>query len=64
MGLEIYMKCILAVILTCIAVTFMVAMVLGITAMIQDMLERASGIASSFREWKSLGFLMTSTIEL
>lgn len=47
-----YLGYTIAIILTCIAVLFILGMVLGMIAMLQDILERIPDITSSFRAWR------------
>lgn len=46
-----YLGYVIATILTCIAVLFILGMVLGMVALIQEISERLSDISSSFKQW-------------
>lgn len=52
MDLDFYMKCMLTIILTCIAVLFILGLVLGMVVTIQEISERLSNITSAFKQWR------------
>lgn len=52
MDLDFYMKCMLTIILTCIAVLFILGLMLGMVVAIQEISERLSDITSSFKRWR------------
>lgn len=47
-----YLGYMIAVILTCVAVLFILGLVLGMVVLIQEMSERLSDITSSFKQWR------------
>lgn len=52
MDLDFYMKCMLTIILTCIAVLFILGLILGMVVTIQEISERLSDITSAFKQWR------------
>lgn len=47
-----YFGYIIAIILTCIAILFILGMVLGMVVLVQEMSERLPDISSAFKQWR------------